>query len=71
MVWAFKAFFKLLGRIFVILISIPLSILILPFYGIYSLLGGKTKTRVAVSKKKDKSSWVDRYEEIIAFMDDE
>lgn len=71
MIWAFKTFFKLLGRLFAIIIAIPLGIIALPFYGIYKLLGGKTKTRVAVRQKEDKSSWVDRYEEIIAFMDDE
>ena len=71
MVWAFKMFFRLLGRLFAIIIAIPLGIIALPFYGIYTLLGGKTRNKVAVKQKQDKSSWVDRYEEIFAFMDDE
>lgn len=41
MIWAFKMFFKLIWKIFEIVFTVAITLIVLPFYLIYLLFGGK------------------------------
>lgn len=65
MIWAFKMFFKIIENIMIYTFALVISLVILPFYGIYALCGGKLPN-VKKSKEKCDSSrsrfeWVAGY----------
>ncbi len=61
MIWAFKMFFKLIGKLLLWVFTAVLTIVVLPFYGIYLLCGGKPP-KAKKEKKSDDDSWRDRYD---------
>lgn len=66
MIWAFKMFFKIIGNILIYTFTVVVSLIILPFYGIYRLCGGKPpKPKKA---KKENDSWRNRYEWVAGYL---
>ncbi len=60
MIWVFKMFFKIIGNIMIYTFAFVISLIVLPFYGIYRLCGGKSPK--VKKPKKDNDSWRSRYE---------
>lgn len=52
MFWAFKMFFKIIGYIFVYTFSFVIALVLLPFYGIFTLCGGKLPKAKKTKKRK-------------------
>lgn len=42
MIWAFKMFFKIIGYVFIYTFAFVITLILLPFYGIYALCGGNS-----------------------------
>lgn len=58
--------FKIIGNILIYTFAIAVSLIVLPFYGIYRLCGGKPpKPKKA---KKDNDSWRSRYEWVAGYL---
>ena len=53
MIWAFKMFFKIIGYVFIYTFAFVITLILLPFYGIYALCGGKLP-KPKKSKKQEK-----------------
>ena len=60
MIWAFKMFFKIIGYVFIYTFGFVVSLILLPFYGIYALCGGKLPKQK--KRKKQNDSWRSRFE---------
>lgn len=60
MIWAFKMFFKIIGNIMIYTLALVISLVILPFYGIYALCGGKLPK--PKKERKENDSWRRRFE---------
>lgn len=66
MIWAFKMFFKIIGYVFIYTFAFVIILILLPFYGIYALCGGKLpKSKKA---KKENDSWRSRFEWVAGYL---
>ena len=64
MIWAFK----IIGYVFIYTFAFAVSLILLPFYGIYVLCGGKRPKQQ--KRKKEDDSWRSGFEWIVGFFDD-
>ena len=55
MIWVFKMVFKIIGYVFIYSFAFVIALMLLPFYGIYVLCGGKRPKQK--KKKKEDDSW--------------
>ena len=53
MIGAFKMFFKIIGYVFIYAFAFAIALILLPFYGIYALLGGKLPEPKKEKKEND------------------
>jgi hypothetical protein len=51
MIWAFKMFFKIIGYVFIYTFAFVITLILLPFYGIYALCGGNSLSQRKRKKK--------------------
>ncbi len=71
MIKVLKMFFKVIIKIMLCCFSIPIAIICLPFYGIYTLFcRDKKKSTPPEKGEPTKSHYVDRIEGFLAFFDD-
>jgi len=64
MIWAFKMFFKIIGKVLLYSFCIPFSIVCLPFYLPYYLIKERKNEKGA-----DDLRWIDTIEEYHAAID--
>jgi hypothetical protein len=69
MAWAFKMFFKLIGKLFIFCFSLPFVVIALPFYLPYYFIkeskaksGGVNLIERYYEKGMDKLDWIDNIE---------
>lgn len=66
MIWAFKIVFKIIGYVFIYTFAFVISLILLPFYSIYTLCGGKLPK--PKKEKKEDDSWRSRFEWIAGYL---
>lgn len=66
MIWAFKMFFKIIGYVFIYTFAFVIALILLPFYGIYALCGGKLSK--PKKEKKENDSWRSRFEWVAGYL---
>lgn len=66
MIWAFKMFFKIIGYVFIYTFAFVITLILLPFYGIYALCGGKLLK--PKKEKKENDSWRSRFEWVAGYL---
>ena len=68
MIWVFKMVFKIIGYVFIYSFAFVIALMLLPFYGIYALCGGKLPKEK--KRKKEDDSSRSCFEWIVGFFDD-
>lgn len=68
MIWAFKMFFKIIGYVFIYTFAFVITLILLPFYGIYTLCGGKLPKPKKEKEKKENDSWRSRFEWVAGYL---
>lgn len=66
MIWAFKMFFKIIGYVFIYTFAFVITLILLPFYGIYALCGGNSLSQR--KRKKENDSWRSRFEWVAGYL---
>lgn len=71
MIWVFKMVFKIIGYVFIYSFAFVIALMLLPFYGIYVLCGGKRPKQKKEKKEDDSWDFWRGYVELIeGFFDD-